>query len=130
MRRTRGMNQFKYTGAVRALCQGVSTEPDPNASNSSNPWAIRFFAFDWLALVNRAAFESVGGWDTAIPYYHTDCDMHDRLKLYGFEYNSAPVTVGLVVDVATSLDDLLPLYRKKGTPEAAFTIERPEGEKS
>jgi len=50
--------------------------PDPNTSNPNKPWAARFFAYDRLALVNRVAFEAIGGWDTHIPFYHTDCDMH------------------------------------------------------
>jgi hypothetical protein len=119
-----------YTGAVKALRMATSTDPDPNASNSSKPWAARFFAYDRLALVNRKAFESIGAWDTAIPYYHTDCDMHDRLKLYGFEYNFDDIEVGLVSDTATSLDDLLPLYRKKDIIEASFTIKKPHEERT
>lgn len=113
-----------YMGAVRSLRQAVSPDPDPNASDPSKPWAARFFAYDRLALVNRSAFESIGGWDAAIPYYHTDCDMHDRLKMYGFEYNLEDVQIGMVHDVASTLDDLLPLYRKKNTPQAAFTVEK------
>jgi len=102
----------------------ISSEPDPNASNPGKPWAARFFAYDRLALVNRAAFESIGGWDSSIPYYHTDCDMHDRLKMYGFEYNDPEdVEVGFVKDVAHTLDDLLVLYRKKGAAEASFTVD-------
>ncbi|KAF7881796.1 uncharacterized protein EAF02_006484 [Botrytis sinoallii] len=61
---------------------------------------MRFFAFDYLTLVNRAAFESIGGFDTTIPFYHTDCDI---------------------------IDDLIVLYRKKNTVEASFTDQtRPE----
>ena len=73
--------------------------------------------------MNRAAYESIGGWDTAIPYYRSDCDMHDRLKMNGFEYNEEDVSVGHVIDVGNTLDDLLVLYRKKDTVEASFTTE-------
>ena len=112
-----------YRGAVNALRKATSSKPDPNASDPSKPWAARFFSYDRLALVNREAFESIGGWDTAIPYYHSDCDMHDRLKMYGYEYNEMDVVIGNVSDVANSLDDLLVLYRKKDTVEASCTIE-------
>jgi hypothetical protein len=116
--------QSIYTLAVSALRQAVSPSPDPNASDPKKPWAARFFAYDRLALVNRAAYESIGGFDTAIPYYHSDCDMHDRLKMYGFEYNGPEdVEAGNVFDVAHSLDDLLVLYRKKDTVEPSFTLE-------
>jgi hypothetical protein len=122
--------QSIYRLAVDALRKTTSSEPDPNASDPTKPWAARFFAYDRLALVNRAAFESIGGWDTAIPYYYTDCDMHDRLKMYGYEYNEMDVVIGNVSDVANSLDDLLVLYRKKDTVEASFTVEgKMEGEK-
>ncbi|TVY85281.1 hypothetical protein LSUE1_G001288 [Lachnellula suecica] len=117
-----------YTGAVKALRSAISSEPDPNASDPEKPWAARFFAYDRLALVNRAAYESIGGFDTAIPYYYSDCDMHDRLKMYGFEYNGPDVKVGNVTDVAGSLDDLLVLYRTKDGPEAGFVVDRPKTE--
>jgi len=117
-----------YNLAVSTLRSANSTDPDPNAHDPSKPWAIRFFAYDRLALVNRAAFEAVGGWDTAIPYYHSDCDMHDRLTMYGFDHNHhdgdknlEDVKVGYVKDISNSLDDLLVLYRKQGTAEARFT---------
>jgi len=61
-----------YTLAVKALRSATSSDPDPNTSNPNKPWAARFFAYDRLALVNRVAFEAIGGWDTHIPFYHTD----------------------------------------------------------
>ncbi|RDL35390.1 Uncharacterized protein BP5553_07321 [Venustampulla echinocandica] len=117
-----------YQLAVDALRLAVSPEPDPNSSNSSKPWAARFFAYDRLALVNREAYESIGGWDTAIPYYFSDCDMHDRLKMYGFEYNGPDVEIGEFCDVSGSLDDLLVLYRKRDYIEASFTVDGPTQE--
>lgn len=29
-------------------------------------WALRFFAYDWLTLVNVEAMKDVGGWDTQV----------------------------------------------------------------
>lgn len=113
-----------YTLAVDALRKATSPSPDPNASDPKKHWAARFFAYDRLALVNREAYEKVGGFDTAIPYYHSDCDMHDRLKMWGFEYNGPEdVKAGYILDVAHNLDDLLVLYRKLDTVEPSFTIE-------
>jgi len=69
------------------------------------------------------AYKSIRGFDTSIPYYYADCDMHDRLKIYGFEYNRPKdVEAGIVFDVANSLDDLLVLYCKKNTIALSFTI--------
>ncbi|CAD6457484.1 f91c4a36-3e78-4daa-8087-3c85bfeeae8c-CDS [Sclerotinia trifoliorum] len=99
---------------------------------------MRFFAFDYLALVNRAAFESVGGFDTTIPFYHTDCDMYARLLMAGYGVNEPRHLMttfgndfagtdkfgsGIIYDIAHSIDDLIVLYRKKSTVEASFTGE-------
>lgn len=76
-----------------------------------NPWAIQFFAYDWLALVNVESFVKVGGWDTMVSYYGTDCDMYARLGMAGFK--SPIAEAGQIYDVGTSLDDLEVLYRRK-----------------
>lgn len=74
-------------------------------------WAIRFFSYDWLALVNTAAYVEVGGWDSMISYYGTDCDMHSRLAMNGL---TTPIAdAGQVFDVGKSLPDLEVLYRRK-----------------
>lgn len=72
-------------------------------------WANVFFAYDHLALVNREAYEDVGGWDTFIPYYMTDCDMHSRLNMAKWRQRDAKA--GIITDVSTVLDDLGALYR-------------------
>ena len=74
-------------------------------------WGLRFFAYDWLALVNVASYIEVGGWDTMISYYGTDCDMHERLAMAGLVNPIADA--GLVFDVGQSLPDLEVLYRRK-----------------
>jgi len=114
-----------YQRAVDTLRLATSPGLDPNSADSSKSWAARFFSYDRLTLVNREAYESIGGWDTTIPYYFTDCDMHDRLKMYGFEYNGPDIEIGNFADVAGSLDDLLVLYRKKSSAEASFDIDNP-----
>lgn len=80
-----------------------------NALETDERWANRFFSYDHLALVNRAAYEEVGGWDTFIPYYMNDCDMHSRLLMHNWTQLEA--RAGIITDVSTVLDDLMTLYR-------------------
>lgn len=80
-----------------------------DARRNDAHWAVRFFAYDHLALVNPRAYEDVGGWDTLIPYYMTDCDMHSRLLMAN--YTMIEKSAGTVTDTSTTLEDLLALYR-------------------
>ncbi|PBP19112.1 hypothetical protein BUE80_DR010054, partial [Diplocarpon rosae] len=104
-----------YANCVKALRE--ATTPTPPTGDPIR-WAMRFFSYDRLALVNVAAFVEVGGWDTMIPFYMTDCDMHARLEMAKYHIEEMPS--GMVFDVGSSLDDLLVLYRKRDAPEAAF----------
>ncbi|KAK1516842.1 uncharacterized protein CCOS01_12391 [Colletotrichum costaricense] len=91
---------------------------------SDHKWGARFFAYDHLALVNPRAYEDVGGFDTFIPYYMTDCDMHWRLEEAGWSIKEAQA--GIVQDVASVLDDLRVLYREGEVPEGfGFTDPNP-----
>ena len=95
---------------------------------SYGPLATRWFAYDRLALVRTQAFVDVGGWDTMIPFYMGDCDMHERLWMRDFKIENAEA--GKVWDVSTSLDDLETLYRRgmkssKKKREAAGTPDVP-----
>lgn len=72
--------------------------------------ATRWFSYDRLALVRTQAFVDIGGWDTMIPFYMTDCDMHERLWMRKFRIEAAEV--GRVWDVHTSLDNLERFYRR------------------
>lgn len=76
---------------------------------TDNHWALRFFSYDALTLVNRAASDEVGGWDANIPYYITDCDMYQRFAMKRFSMG-AP-SAGVVFDTNTVLKDLLAFYR-------------------
>jgi len=98
-----------YTRAV-AILQYLRQEGIPK-------WASHFFAYDHLTLVHRDAYLEVGGWDTHIPYYGTDCDMYDRLMWAGYWQGETPV--GIVLDVSTVLEDLGALFRLPGV-EARF----------
>ncbi|KAK3955241.1 hypothetical protein QBC32DRAFT_367995 [Pseudoneurospora amorphoporcata] len=94
-----------------------------DARENDPKWAVRFFAYDHLALVNPEAYEDVGGWDTLIPYYVTDCDMHSRLTMRGWSMKDAR-WAGAIWDVSVALDDLSVLYRVDGvTP--SFTDPNP-----
>ncbi|KAK1687398.1 hypothetical protein BDP55DRAFT_659981 [Colletotrichum godetiae] len=93
--------QTIYELAVKALNHTV---------NSNQTWGVTFFAYDHLTLVNPHALDSVGGFDTFIPYYMTDCDMYWRLEEAG--WNIKEEKAGIVEDVASVLDDLRVLYRE------------------
>ena len=95
-----------YAIAVDVIRESFSPDYE-----SHDRWAVRFFSYDWLALVNVKSYVKVGGWDTMISYYGTDCDMHGRFKLNGLETPNADA--GQVFDVGRSLDDLEVLYRRK-----------------
>ncbi|KAJ6436111.1 hypothetical protein O9K51_11336 [Purpureocillium lavendulum] len=79
------------------------------AINSGERWAVRFFAYDHLTLVNRDAYDDVGGWDTFIPYYMTDCDMYSRLRMRNWTQRDAKA--GIISDVNTILNDFRAFYR-------------------
>ncbi|KAH8168359.1 hypothetical protein LIA77_11623 [Sarocladium implicatum] len=85
-------------------------------------WGHRLLSFDNMALVNREAYEDVGGWDTFIPYYMTECDMHSRLIMGN--WTSKEARIGLINDVSHVLDDLRVLYRDESI-EPAFSDPNP-----
>ncbi|AEO71801.1 uncharacterized protein THITE_2148402 [Thermothielavioides terrestris NRRL 8126] len=81
-------------------------------SPAAPKWAHHFFAYDHLTLVNRDAVLSVGGWDTHIPYYATDCDMYVRLMWAGFWQGESEI--GIILDVASVMADVGALLRIPG----------------
>ena len=54
-------------------------------TNEGRKWGVIFTNYDALAVFNTAAFLEVGGWDTELCWYASDCDMYYRLKLAGYE---------------------------------------------
>ncbi|KAI2602473.1 hypothetical protein GGR54DRAFT_499599 [Hypoxylon sp. NC1633] len=72
-------------------------------------WGLRFFAYDHLTLQNPRAIEDIGGWDTLIPYYMTDCDTYTRLHMRNWTQKDA--NCGIVTDTSVALENLLALYR-------------------
>ena len=85
--------------------------------------ATRWFAYDRLALVRTQAFLDVGGWDTLIPFYMTDCDMHERLWMRHFIIEEA--FAGIVYDVGSSLEDLKQLYHRDSNSASGNSSEDP-----
>ena len=102
-----------YELCLTALNDTLSAVADGGAAAR---WGARFFAYDHLALVNPRAYEDVGGWDTLIPYYMTDCDMHTRLAMANWTIEDRHA--GIVTDVNTALSDLRALYRDRSVTPA------------
>lgn len=103
--------EHEYKG-LYARVLDVLEETLVPAFGAKQKWALRFFAYDHLTLVNTAASLDVGGWDPFISYYLSDCDMYGRLGMAGYKTDSPDV--GRIYDIATSLEDLLVLYRRTG----------------
>ncbi|KAL8841860.1 MAG: hypothetical protein Q9205_006545 [Flavoplaca limonia] len=78
-------------------------------------WGQQFFAYDWLTMVNVETFANIGGWDTMVGYYGTDCDMYNRLSMN--DYQQPIQDAGMIYDVTTSLEDLEILYRRRPKSE-------------
>jgi hypothetical protein len=56
-------------------------------------FGYKFLPYDHFTLVNRGGYEDVGGWDTYVPYYMTDCDMHSRLSMHNWTLDGRKVGV-------------------------------------
>ncbi|KAK0631959.1 hypothetical protein B0T14DRAFT_502835 [Immersiella caudata] len=72
-------------------------------------WGMRWYQYDHLTLVNLEAFEAVGGYDSMIPYYNSDCDLNGKLTMDGWSTKFR--RVGIINDVSTVMTDLGALYR-------------------
>ncbi|KAF3918769.1 hypothetical protein ABW21_db0207581 [Orbilia brochopaga] len=70
-----------------------------------NRWAVQFLGQEWLTLVNVGALESIGSWDTFIPYSGADCDWYERARLTGLVIYEHGVA-GNIFDVHRSLENL------------------------
>lgn len=80
-------------------------------SNTTNPqtpaWALRFFNYDYLTLINVPAMQEIGLWDTFIPYYASDCDFYSRVHLSGLDTSaSIQASAGKIYDVASVVPSL------------------------
>ena len=97
-----------YQRAVAVLQE--STRPE------NSKLAARWFSYDNLALVRTAVYLDVGGWDVAIPYYMSDCDMRERIRMHNYTIQDA--SVGHIFDVRTSLPDLGRFYNRGGQKQS------------
>jgi hypothetical protein len=78
---------------------------DTNITNGDEGnWAIKFFDYDHLTLINVHAWRKIGQWDTFIPYYATDCDAYSRVRLHGYVIEE--VRAGHIFDIAATVSDL------------------------
>lgn len=77
---------------------------------AKKPWAVKYFAYDWVTLMNTQAMVELGGWDSMISYYTIDCDMYDRMRMNN--YTTDAEDCGPVYDTGESLEDLKVLYRE------------------
>lgn len=106
-------NEPGYKTVYELSCSALAEARRNEDGQGGRPrWGLRLFAYDHLALVNPAAYEDIGGWDSMIPYYVTDCDMHDRLRMAN--WTIANRYAGVIVDISSVLDDLAVLYRVPG----------------
>ncbi|KAL8662906.1 MAG: hypothetical protein Q9202_004328 [Teloschistes flavicans] len=104
-----------YMRAVDVIRETQSPDYLRNDEGVQRKWGIQFFAYDWLSMVNVETFASLGGWDTMVGYYGTDCDMYSRLSMNDV---AQPVQdAGMVYDVTNSLEDLEVLYRRRPTTQ-------------
>jgi len=95
-----------------------------SVQNVPKKWALIFFHYDRLALVNTATYKLLGGWDPQIAYYGSDCDFNARVQMSG--YALTDYYAGHILDVRTLLPDLEILYRqeKETCPETATATTR------
>ncbi|KAK4038177.1 hypothetical protein C8A01DRAFT_17694 [Parachaetomium inaequale] len=100
-----GASSSLYTNAVTTLRHLTTSSPPKK-------WAHHFFAYDHLTLVNRDAVLSIGGWDTHIPFYASDCDAYLRLLWAGFSQTESKI--GIILDVGSVMADVGALLRIPG----------------
>lgn len=106
--------QSPYTSLYHRAVEVLRATTSPSASR----WGFRFFGYDRLTLVNAAALTDVGGWDTMIPFYGTDCDMHERMVMADYPISDA--FIGYIYDMGDSLPDLSLLYRQDDAASLAL----------
>ncbi|KAK6330115.1 hypothetical protein TWF718_003543 [Orbilia javanica] len=110
-----------YENVLSSLISLYPTMNLTTAKRVGQRWGIVWYSFDWLTLVNVAAATEggVGAWDTFIPYYHTDCDYYERLRLMDFPILEKHV--GEIYDLAEHITD--PEYRFFGDEENGTEVE-------
>jgi hypothetical protein len=80
-----------------------SLDASTSSENENETWALKYFTYDWLTLINVAPWRKIGAWDVFIPYYASDCDAYSRVALNG--YTKGDVRAGLIFDLPRPLSD-------------------------
>lgn len=106
-----------YQGVVDAIRETKQSAQAADAKGRGGRWALRFFAYDWLTMMNTDTMVELGGWDTMISYYTTDCDMYERMRMLGFSTDT--VDVCNMWDMYESVPDLQVLYREGDTKNSS-----------
>ncbi len=109
--------QSLYQGVVGAIRETKKPGFAKDAKGRDGRWALRYFAYDWLTMMNTAVMVELGGWDTMISYYTTDCDMYERMHMSDLLTDA--VDVGEIRDMYESLPDLAVLYRVGDTKNSS-----------
>ncbi|KAK7509333.1 uncharacterized protein IWZ02DRAFT_387221, partial [Phyllosticta citriasiana] len=124
-----------YEKVLDVLDQSTAPHPNHNITWSiqlnetratMGNWAIKFFQFDNLALVNVDAWRTIGQWDTFVPYYNTDCDAYARVLFHG--YTKDDVSAGHIFDVADELSEDLDEIEAKLFPASQLTLNESPGQ--
>ncbi|KAF3910736.1 hypothetical protein ABW21_db0209187 [Orbilia brochopaga] len=93
---------------------------------SGRPWGIVFHAFAGLTLMNvKAAADEkmgVGAWDILIPYYGSDCDYYERLRLTGWAMLLR--NAGVVFDVFKAAENVESLFFADDAEHAQLQSDR------
>ncbi|THZ84968.1 hypothetical protein D6C84_03699 [Aureobasidium pullulans] len=95
-------------------------------SEIGKPWALRFFNYDFLTLVNVEAMKAIGQWDTFVPYYASDCDFYSRVYASGYDTpESIKVTAGKIFDMPSLIPEfaakISAIYTSNGVDEKAYS---------
>jgi hypothetical protein len=88
---------------VEAAYEAKKTKRGIISFGKKPKWGAKFFAYDYLSLVNVQAWRETGQWDPFIPYYNTDCDFYARMDMAGYKIEEA--LAGHVFDVAETVQD-------------------------
>ncbi|KAF3919537.1 hypothetical protein ABW20_dc0101850 [Dactylellina cionopaga] len=101
-----------YENVLSSLISVFPNMTSKAAMDEGNRWGIVWYDFDWLTLVNVGVAADkkvgVGSWDPFIPYYVTDCDYYERMRLSGF-----PI-------LERKVGDIYDLAKLVPNPERAF----------
>lgn len=86
-------------------------------------WALHFYSFDWLTLVNVKTYNLMGGWDVAIPYYTSDCDFYSRVMMWGDETHNGWNLLSIdepkssIYDTSQPIQDLSAFFPESASEE-------------